>query len=267
MSTRPVPSGIAKHCPFGAPKGPTVKTTLIVRDGYALRHHNVRKSALWVCEGVTKKQLLGKLPRPTGFRKDPKLKKGEWSVHSDYTHSGGYDRGHLAPAGDQTVDARLKKETFFMSNIAPQKDLFNRCIWCTVEWQAREWVKARGFAYVITGPIGGGPNKTIGKHKVWVPTDFYKIIVAKDSTGKWQAIAFVIPNRMYKWPFRFKSFIKSVDYIEQKTGLNFMPGLNMAEEKRLESKPSSLWTMGTQSRCRCLTRVNQSTGKLQCPKR
>src|SRR5450631_1141015 len=92
-------------------------TELIVRQGYVLEHSSADRIPLWVCESVSVDQLQGHLPRHNQFKADPDLK-GPKSYPSDYARSG-YDRGHQAPAGNQTQDAELKDETFYMSNMAP----------------------------------------------------------------------------------------------------------------------------------------------------
>src|SRR5262249_36778264 len=134
---------IDRNCPFGMPTtdpawrhGPT---RVVVRDGYVLQHSAVDKIPLWVCEQVTRDQLTGSLGRENPFKPDPMLPVGQRAELSDYRGSG-YDRGHQAPAGDQTVDRRLKNETFFLSNMAPQSPPLNQRAWAALEDLARSWV-------------------------------------------------------------------------------------------------------------------------------
>jgi endonuclease G len=248
---------VIKNCPFGEPKleitlnvGPT---DLIARDGYVLLHSATDKIPLWVCEFVVKDQLTGNLNRDDKFQTDPLLKKGRRSELIDYKGSG-YDRGHQAPAGDQTKDVTLKLETFFLSNMAPQAPALNQQIWRELETHVRDWLIERGSGYIITGPMFYDPkeenadtatgvvkHKVIGPDEVAVPTHFYKIVVAKDSSGKWQSIAFVMENRKYLKPYDFSKYIKSIEWIQERTGINFMPELDAVEQKRLERNTSPLW--------------------------
>ena len=248
---------IQRHCPLGRPKldpsfgfGPT---RFVIRDGYVLQHSSRDKIAIWVCEGIKPPQLAGALTRANAFKPDPTLPVGERSELADYKRSG-YDRGHLAPAGDQTVDTLLKRETFYLSNMAPQEPQMNQQIWAALEAKMRDWLTARGGGYIVTGPLfydpeeespttadGLIPFEEIGDGKVAVPTHFYKIAVSK--TGqRWDAIAFVMENRAYPRPFDFGAFRQAIDWVEARAGIDFMPDLDSAEEPRVEGTVPPLWT-------------------------
>jgi endonuclease G, mitochondrial len=137
--------------------------------------------------------------------------------------------------------------------MAPQVPAHNQQIWRELEDQVRRWMIVRHSGYIITGGMFYDPkeedaatatgvvrHKTIGSG-VAVPTHFYKIAVAKDSSGEWQAIGFVMENRTYKRPFHFADSIKAIDWIEQRTGLDFTPELGPADEKRLERTAAPIW--------------------------
>jgi endonuclease G len=239
-------------CPARSPDWEFGPTELIVRDGYALEHSSLDKIALWVAERVDRSQLQGSVPRRNKFAPDPQLS-GPRAELADYRGSG-YDRGHQAPAGNQTTDQRLKDETFFLSNMAPQEPNLNQQLWATLEDKTRVWVHASGHAYEITGGFFYDPQEenpttadgiidytTIGPGDVAVPTHFYKIIIAPDDTGTVQAIAFVAANHAHQRPFDFATLIRSIDWIEERTGIDFMPGLSASEEARLEASPAALW--------------------------
>ena len=160
----------------------------------------------------------------------------------------------MAPSADQTVDVRLQAETFFLSNMAPQVGSgFNQHVWKQLEEKARDWIRAAGRGHIITGPIFYDPAEEdpatadgqieytiIGDNAVAVPTHFYKIVVVPDA-GQPKAIAFVFENRKHRSPHDWPSFIRSIDWIEERTGLDFMPELNPVEQRRLESQPATMW--------------------------
>ncbi len=253
-----------KHCPFGQPKGLPGwnhgDAEMVSREGYVLLHGSRDKIPFWVCEYLTKYQLTGDVKRPDPddhlFQPDPQLDGHPSAKRSDYRGSG-FDRGHQAPAGDQTRNLQRKIETFYLSNIAPQVgNGFNRRIWRNLEGSARNWIKARGNGYVITGPMFYDPEeedaetadgwidyKIIGNGSVAVPTHFYKIIVAPSLSdeSEWEAIGFVLENKYLESRNATKEDVHSIDWIEEHTGFNFMPDLDPLEERKLEREPSEMW--------------------------
>ena len=248
---------VADLCFMGMPAkrdnslGPT---EYIFRDGYVLEHSSVDKIPYWVCEHVKKSQLGSDAERSDRFKTDPDLH-GPKSTPADYERSG-YDRGHQAPAGDEGENQVLQDQTFYMSNMAPQLPQLNRNAWKSLETITRTWATQFSEAWVFTGPVfydpkednpatadGTIPYYTIGMDAVAVPTHFYKIVIVKDTgAGDWKSIAFVMPNvKTYKSPYHLEQYIQSVAWIEEHTGLNFMPDLSAAQRAQLEQNKSPMW--------------------------
>ena len=249
-----------ENCPLGLPeKDPAWQfgpTALVARTGYALEHSAVDKIPLWVCEHVVPEELVGTADRKDNFRPDPLLAKGLRSEKSDYAGSK-MDRGHMAPSANQKKSQLRNDETFFLSNMAPQVGIgFNQHIWADLEALTRDWVLdgAVATAWIVTGPIFYDPaeeslptadgfveNRVIGKGAVSVPTHFYKIVLGQTAGQQFKAVAFVLENRVYPSGTEFDTLIQSIDWIEQRTGLNFMPGLDAQQEQQLESQPGRLF--------------------------
>jgi endonuclease G len=226
-------------------------THSIVRQGYVLLHSDVDKVPLWVCEHVTKAAVSGELkrPKPEPFKADPQLKQGERAELADYRGSG-FDRGHMAPSGNQTVDQRLQAETYYLSNMVPQVGkTFNQGIWKALEEQVRHWAQARGETYTITGPIfwnedsAAAEFETIGQNKVVVPTHCFKIVVAKKpGSTKWEALAFVLPNTTFPKPWKLERYLTSIRSVEQHTGFDFLSNLPKDVQDELETQTANaLW--------------------------
>jgi len=75
------------------------------------------------------------------------------SLNSDYRGSG-FDRGHLAAAGNHRLCQKHVDQTFFLSNIAPQVGVgFNRNSWNRLEKYVRKLTKTYKNVYVCTGPM------------------------------------------------------------------------------------------------------------------
>lgn len=90
--------------------------------------------------------------RPSEFITDYRVNSPE---HSDYTRSG-YDRGHMAPnyAIGRTYGPEAQRETFYMTNIIPQRPNVNRDQWRDLEQFIANDLAARyGTVLVFTGPL------------------------------------------------------------------------------------------------------------------
>lgn len=243
------------NCPDGAPKPlpdwPLGKTEMVFRDGYVLEHSSEWKVPYWVCESLELSELNGNVPRKDAFAPDNKLTPGLRAELSDYKGSG-FDRGHQAPAGDQTKSAPRKAETFFLSNMIPQNGNNNQQIWATLENTVRGWAEDTSVATnvkVITGPVfhtkadlaqGFSTIDTIGKDNVGVPKAIYKIVVGTVG-GERRAVAFIIDNKPQSRPFNFINFIATIQEVEERTGFNFMPSLDIADRVKLETQKGTLF--------------------------
>jgi endonuclease G len=251
---------IIANCPLGMPDKRTGVdfgfTSVIVHEGYVLEHSASDKIPLWVCEEVTSNNVSGNLtrPKPEPFAPEPKLEKGRRAELSDYRGKG-YDRGHQVPSADQTQNRRLQTETYYLSNMCPQTGELNQRIWRALEDTVRGQARTNGPLYVITGPMfydeaeddpktadGYVEHKTIGKG-VAVPTHFYKVVLWKDAQSKWQGTAVVMKNQksMFLKPYHFNDYVRSITWIEERTGLNFNPKLPGPDVGRVERAANPIW--------------------------
>ena len=121
------------------------------------------------------------------FRPDYELPTKCRSYTKDYSHTG-YDRGHLASNASFDYNRAIQKQTFLMSNIAPQKPKLNRRFWAKVERLARYLAVKYKHVEVVTGVCG---NKGYIKNKVGIPAWWYKIIYVPTKNSY---VAFLAPN-------------------------------------------------------------------------
>ena len=115
---------------------------IIQRTGYTLAYDKKTKTPQWVAWELTKEETKGKEERSTEFYPDPDVV-GTQVVTYDYSHSG-YDRGHMAPAGDMKWNKQAMQESFYMSNICPQDHNLNTEDWNDLEMKTREWARQYG---------------------------------------------------------------------------------------------------------------------------
>lgn len=166
-------------------------TNHIDRDFYSFEYVEEHEQSLWVAYMLTKDGLTGNEKRSHSFYTDPLVLTGS-ATNQDYSKSG-YDKGHLAPAGDMKSSPQAMKESFFFSNISPQLPGFNRGIWKTLEEQVRVWAQLFDTLYIVTGPILKTNLPTIGNNNVSIPNYFYKAILVY-SNAHIQGIAFIMPH-------------------------------------------------------------------------
>ncbi|MGZ5244011.1 MAG: DNA/RNA non-specific endonuclease [Bacteroidia bacterium] len=202
----------------------------IVRHlGYTLSYNEEHEIANWVAYTLTSANLRGKEKRSEDFREDPAVHT-QSAEPEDYKYSG-YDRGHLAPAGDMKWSPKAMSESFLMSNIAPQTHAFNAGIWENLESTVRSWAKKDSAVHIVTGPVLQGNLQIIGKNKVTVPEFFYKAVLdAQEPEIK--CIAFIIPNKGTGRPFM--DFAVSVDSLEAVIQTDLFPGLPDHIENEIE---------------------------------
>lgn len=208
------------------------KEQVIRHEGYTVSYNSDYRIANWVAYELTEKEAKSKkAERSNKFVPDP-LAKGASATNEDYTRTG-YDRGHLAPAGDMKWSAKAMRESFYLSNICPQKPGLNRGIWKELEEQCRLWAMDNGALLIVTGPVMTPDMKRLGKNRVGIPRTFYKVICT--ITGnEYKGIGFLFDNKDYG-KTSLESMVVPIDSVEKVTGIDFFPALPDATEKKMEA--------------------------------
>ena len=231
------------------------KEQIIFHTGFALQYSEQHEQPLWVAYKLTPNMIDSQLKRSNKFKEDPQVITQSATIE-DYKYSG-YDRGHLAPAGDMKGSYKMHSDSFYLSNVSPQLSEFNQGIWHNLE----KWVRAQAHkyqtVYVATGPIFtlskklkgsfiptelikeaskfAYYNPPIGENKVTVPFAFYKAIIVLGDNPK--AIAFLIPQTASAKDSIFK-YTLSIDQLEELTGIDFFYQIPTELQESLEAKKS-----------------------------
>jgi len=198
---------------------PLALTTDYIRSytGFDLGYNEKYEQASWVAYVLTREEVeSGTINRTDNFRTDTSIATGSANL-ADYRGSG-YDRGHLAPAGDMKWNSKAMSESFLMSNMSPQAPSFNRGIWRSLESSVRVWATEKDSIYVITGPLLSSIDTLIGINEVGVPDSYFKVLVDL-SPPDHSMIAFILPNT--RSSEELIQFAISVDSLEIITGYNF----------------------------------------------
>lgn len=209
---------------------PTSTTGAIYsHSSYSFSYSENHEQSEWVAYVLEKNDLTNLNFQRPFFEQDPLVKtaSADWR---NYKNSG-YDKGHLCPAADRKSSFSDYNETFFTSNISPQKHDFNSGVWNRLEEKVRYWALKYDGLYVVTGGVLNNNLKSIGKEKVSVPKYFYKVLLTKDRS---RMIGFLVPHQKSNRPIY--EFTATVDDIEKMTGIDFFPKLSDTIENELESK-------------------------------
>lgn len=203
---------------------------------YTLGYCEEYEQAAWVAYTLIPSQTKGQYKRASGFYEDPLVATGS-AANADYTASG-YDRGHLAPAGDMSFSAIAMKESFYYSNMSPQKPGFNRGIWKKLETRVRQWSAQCDSLRVVTGPVLSNIKEYIGPDSVAVPAMYYKALLFYHGQQV-SALGFLMQNCADKRPL--SAFVVPVDRVEAATGYDFFADLPDEMENKIEavSQPSA----------------------------
>jgi endonuclease G, mitochondrial len=230
----PIDDKCPQHVLLGAPVSKIKQNNqYLCKINYAIHYRYDTKTAEYVVEHVTIEGTTGSSKRKDDFRPDPAIPAQHNASLKDYAGNP-YDRGHLAPAGNNTQNDQVMSESFFLSNMVPQVPNHNRGIWKQLETFVRDWVVDHGMdLYVISGTAYNKEFKTIGEGRVGVPDQLWKVIIDRKE-GK--AIAFVFPNTAL--PVEdLPKYVTTVAEVEKLTGINFMPKLPKEKSKIEKTTP------------------------------
>lgn len=204
---------------------------IIEHSAMTLCYDKEHKQSRWVYHAISPDVEFGKETRTNDFRADPKIKEGH-AKKEDYWHSG-YDRGHMAPSADFRWSKKALSESFYYSNMSPQKPELNREIWAELEDMIRDYaVNNNRNVYVVTGPLLKKELQTIGENKVSVPEYYYKVIADLDGDTL-RGIGFIMPNQKCRYPVLY--YAVTIDSVEKVTQINFFSALIGDKEKAVES--------------------------------
>ena len=150
---------------------------------------------------------------------------------NDYKGSG-YDRGHMAPAGDMKWSVDAMNASFLLTNMTPQAHALNKGAWRTLEEKCREWAKRDSAVIIVCGPILTDKlTERIGNTGVTVPKRFFKVVLSPSIS---QGIGFIMDNGQVKGGMQAAAV--SIDSVEAVTGYDFFSALPDDIENRIEAE-------------------------------
>jgi len=236
---------VAQIMRFGFPGLDNIRS----HKDYIVSYDRRNRVPHWVFEHLTREschKVEGVDRANSEFKVDTSIHPFFQSSNTDYKYSG-YDRGHMAPAGNHRKDQDMCNETFLLSNMAPQVGRgFNRDKWEHLERYVRKMTKLYRNVYVCTGPLylphveGDGKMyvkyEVIGQNNVSVPTHFFKVVVGETDSKDLEMEAFVLPNQPIPDNTPLDNFRVPPDSVERAAGLLFFDKLDKQKLSRINGQ-------------------------------
>ena len=185
---------------------------------------------------LTGEHTNGNVRRYKRFEADPNVAD---CAFPEYYSRSGFDRGHLAPAGDFKWDSLAMRQTFLMTNVCPQNHSFNEGMWHKLEKKVREWAVRDSAIVIAAGVVPDTSYFHTERGQVAIPKQFFKVVAAPFARPP-RAIAFMFPNEPCRGSLQ--QYAISVDSLEIITGFDFHAGLPVETQAEIESNNDySIW--------------------------
>lgn len=205
-------------------------------NGKTMRNYSFYFSAAhylsyWVAYPLNSSLMGGSGMRDKNFYFDPLLPN---NMQADLTLSyrGNYDRGHQLPARDRSASVASNTQTFYATNMTPQRSAFNRNIWQKLEARVQSWASSinpsTDTLYVVTGcTVKGSTQSTTdcaGK-KMTIPTAYYKAILRYTRSSGYSACAIWLDHGTDPSRTVDECDMMSIAALEEKLGIDLFVNL------------------------------------------
>lgn len=208
--------------------------TVLSNPSYVTGYSESLRSPVWVVyrAGGAERKVPGR--RPERFLVD---RRTQARVLPDEYVQSGYDRGHLAPNLAMALwhGTDAQRQSFFMSNVVPQRPAFNSGSWRRIEERiARNYPARFEEVWVVCGPVSAEPLARLRPGGVAIPSALF-LIVLDETDGRWRAQAFIVPQDAAGESDEWRNYRVSIDEIERRVGFDFFADLPDAVEAPLEA--------------------------------
>lgn len=207
---------------------------------YSLEYNVKAHHARWVCYSVDSYTAQRNVSRKNAWSWDPLVPSRYEVVNKDFD-KGVFSRGHLVASGDRLFSRAANKQTFYYTNMSPQRFAFNAGIWKQMEQCVQDWgASLRGEDKLYIAKGGTIRADQIEAHrsggKIVVPKYYWMAILRKEGSH-WYSLAFLAEHSKPKASRSgLKSYTLSVDELEQFTGLDLFHNLPNKIEDEVESQ-------------------------------
>lgn len=200
---------------------------------YCMEFNKAKRHSRWVAYTLHSGNCMARVSRVDAFTADPSIAESDQASRSDFN---GYDRGHICPSADRLGSAEANLQTFYYSNMSPQKSSFNQTggAWYEHEGIVRSLGRnalKRDTLYIVKG--GVIENKELLSPVTYsqrcVIPRFYFMALLVLKNNRYKAMAYWLDQKLNT------SKEITIDALEDSTGIDFFPALPDAIERQVES--------------------------------
>lgn len=211
---------------------------------YSAEYDTCKKHARWVAFkffDLTAEVNVNRSPDDS-FAADPSLNANYQRIRSDFGAKG-FDRGHLCASADRLYSQEANLQTFYYTNMSPQKNSFNTGVWQSLENLTRAWGRSNTLRDTLYVVKGGTIDK---EEQIWKYIDndrskpvpkYYFMAFLNKKGDKYKGIAFWLDQTItYPTNVKLANYAISIDQLEELTGIDFFVNLNDNLEKAIEQQ-------------------------------
>lgn len=210
---------------------------------YSVEWDSNKKAQRWSCYQMYADNCVSKTTRyystENQYPFDPDLPAGLY-FNGDPFWGSGYDHGHICPSADRLYSKEANIQTFYLTNMQPQKNAFNANLWADMEAFVRGKANTRNSdtLYVCKGGTIDNVDQVLTtlSNGLMVPKYFFMALLMKNSSG-YKAMGFWVEhlNKNLKGDALSK-YVVNIRDLEQKTGIDFFCNLPDDIENSVETQ-------------------------------
>ena len=202
---------------------------------YIVEWDGMKKSQRWSCYTLDRSNSPKNVSRwyagssEEQYPKDPDIPSA-YTFDSDPYWRTGYDHGHICPSYDRLNSIEENKQTFYLSNMQPQRNVFNAGLWAKMEQMvSRTWNtnQFRDTLYVCKGGTIDKEEQILTRisNGLIVPRYFFMAILCKNSQG-YKALGLWVEHiNQDRSTDNIINYVISIDELERLTDIDFFCNL------------------------------------------
>lgn len=209
----------------------------------------------WIAYPLHRAYTIKNTARTDAWSYDPMLPQsyqtGIKKGYGDYDRLK-YDKGHQVASADRLATREMNEQTFYSTNMTPQKANLNQGTWAGLEDFLRTHAeKIQDTVWVVTGAVlrteSGNEQITYitnvnDNKQIPVPNYYYKVALKKKAGNSYTSIGFWMEHHNnYSSGDSYRNYIKTVRDIERLTGFDFFANLPVSEQDAFETVVGDGW--------------------------